>query len=66
MMGDGSDQLAIATGLWVNTHTLYYRAASIPPPPETNHEAVPSKSPATRNERKERKNKIDEKLWIGK
>uniref|UniRef100_A0A914ZIP5 E3 ubiquitin-protein ligase n=4 Tax=Parascaris TaxID=6254 RepID=A0A914ZIP5_PARUN len=64
MMGDGSDQLAIATGLWVNTHTLYYRAASIPPPPETNNEAVPSKSPATRNERKERKNKIDEKLWI--
>lgn len=62
MLGEGSDQLAVATGLWVNTHTLYYRAASSPPPPETNAETV--KAASSKNERKERKVKVDDRLWI--
>ncbi|VDK18711.1 unnamed protein product [Anisakis simplex] len=72
MSSDGSDQLAMATGLWVNTHTLYYRAASNSPPPESNNDspstpttASSSKSPGnSKAERKERKYKIDEKLWL--
>ncbi|VDN27179.1 unnamed protein product [Gongylonema pulchrum] len=70
-LGDNPDQLAVATGLWVNTHTLYYRAAA-PVPPDASSSLQESaaaaasghKAPVTKNEKREKRTKIDEKLWI--
>ncbi|VDN19418.1 unnamed protein product [Gongylonema pulchrum] len=72
-LGDNPDQLAVATGLWVNTHTLYYRAAA-PVPADASLSLQESaaaaaasghKAPVTKNEKREKRTKIDEKLWIG-
>ena len=66
MMGEGSDQLSVATGLWMNTHTLYYKAAATQPGLEPGSEqTAPTKSSTSKSERKERKTKIDEHIWIG-
>lgn len=66
MMAENNDQLSIATGLWMNTHTLYYKAASSPPSPEvTNEQTAPLKQGGTKADRKERRPRIDEHLWLG-
>lgn len=60
-----NDQIAVAASLWVNTHTLYYRAA--PQPVESSEEspAASSKPASAKADRRERRPKLDEKLWIG-
>lgn len=65
MMGENSDQLSIATGLWMNTHTLYYKAASTPPSPEMTSESTSSKQLNSKSDRKERRSRVDEHLWLG-
>ncbi|EJW85644.1 hypothetical protein WUBG_03446, partial [Wuchereria bancrofti] len=42
-LGDNVDHFAVATGIWVNTHTLYYRAAA-PTSTEISEEPVVSVS----------------------
>ncbi|VDK88232.1 unnamed protein product [Litomosoides sigmodontis] len=66
-LGDNADHFAVATGIWVNTHTLYYRAA-VPAQSEASEEPVTvtstTRSPSTKSEKREKRPKIDEKLWI--
>ncbi|KAK6111818.1 HECT-domain (ubiquitin-transferase) family protein [Brugia pahangi] len=66
-LGDNVDHFAVATGIWVNTHTLYYRAAA-PASTEASEEPVvvvsTTKSLSGKSEKREKRPKIDEKLWI--
>lgn len=67
-LGDNADQLAVATGLWVNTHTLYYRAAAALPLDGSEEQSMPTstnKPSAVRPEKREKRTKLDDKLWIG-
>ncbi|KAM3728915.1 E3 ubiquitin-protein ligase [Dirofilaria immitis] len=66
-LGDNADHFAVATGIWVNTHTLYYRAAA-PLQSEASEELSTAisttKSPSGKSDKREKRPKIDEKLWI--
>ncbi|OZC06632.1 hypothetical protein X798_06384 [Onchocerca flexuosa] len=66
-LGDNMDHFAVATGIWVNTHTLYYRAAaslSSEAPQELATATSTAKSSSAKSEKREKRPKIDEKLWI--
>ncbi|VDN06437.1 unnamed protein product [Thelazia callipaeda] len=63
-LGESTDQVtSSSTGIWVNTHTLHYRAA---PPASSEGPAITGlvKPASAKSEKRERRSKINEKLWI--
>lgn len=64
------DHVALAAGIWVNTHTLWYRSATDDDAQDSSRDTSENSSSAASQKNskkssvsKEKKHKVDEKLW---